>query len=250
MRLPSVNLQKTTPPTFYFHGLPGSTAELRLLTCDVAPKIEVLHPLDFSRFEATEPMNGRVRIIGFSLGAFSAVRLAAMKPKWVKELILISPAAPLETGDYLPRMAGASVFKTAKRSKLGFAALTAMQSVLAAIAPRLLLHQMFAESCEKERALLSDPAFVSILMDGLKSSLGANAHMYRKSVRSYVGPWAKDLKLVQCHCRIFHGEKDNWAPVEMAKALAAALPSEPELRIEEGLGHYSTLAKTLPSVLR
>lgn len=249
MPLPSVNLKKSDPSTCYFHGLPGSAAELRLLNRDAGPKIEVIHPLDFRRFEGAEPSLGKVRIVGFSLGAFSALRLAALKPQWVKELILISPAAPLETGEYLHRMAGAPVFKTAKNSKLGFAALTAIHSVLAAVTPRLLLRQIFAESCDKERALLNDPVFVSILIDGLKNSLGANASLYRKTVRSYVGPWADDLKAVRCHCRIFHGERDNWAPMEMAKAIADGLPSEPELIIEEGLGHYSTLAKTLPSVL-
>ena len=110
MRLPSVNLKKSDPSTCYFHGLPWSAAELRLLNRDAGPKIEVIHPLDFRQFEGAEPSSGKVRVVGFSLGAFSALRLAALKPQWVKELILISPAAPLETGEYLDRMAGAPVF--------------------------------------------------------------------------------------------------------------------------------------------
>ena len=234
---------------FYFHGLPGSSAELRLFDNAIAEQIEVLHPLDFDRFQNTEAAHGPYRIIGFSLGAFSALRLAATKPERVKELILISPAAPLEIGNFLPDMAGAPVFRTAQSSALALAGLTSIQSVATALAPQWLIKQLLAETCETEQALLKDPAFVSVLIDGLKSSFGPKAGLYRKAVRSYVRPWANDLQQIHCPCKIIHGDKDTWAPVEMAKALSDALPGQTELLIKNDLGHYSTLIRTLPSII-
>lgn len=233
----------------YFHGLPGSPDELALLEQSDLNVPEVLDPLDFGSFDQRYESQTPVTVIGFSLGAFSALKLAISRPKSVAELVLISPAGPLEMGPFLDQMAGAPVFKTAKANSLAFALLTAAQALMAHISPWFLLNQMFANSCEAEQALLNNPEAVKCLTKGLTHSLWGIAPLYRQTVGEYVQPWEAELSKVQCPCQVFHGELDDWVPIEMARALFDRLPRGSHFQKEEGMGHYSTLIKVLPTIL-
>lgn len=244
-----MNEVSTRPGTVYFHGLPGSARELELMSNPNACRPEVWAPLALSAPGDSADHGTPVRVIGFSLGAFSALKLAAARPDKVSELILISPAAPLELGPFLDQMAGAPVFKAARASRTGFALLTALQAVAAHVAPRFLLQQMFANSCAAEQALLQDPQAVDCLTDGLKHALWQAAPAYRQTVRSYVSPWEAEVSRVACPCQIYHGKLDDWVPLGMAEALAAHMAQESQLHALDGLGHYSTLIKVLPDLL-
>lgn len=209
----------------------------------------VLDPLDFEVFDRRNDFEDPVKVIGFSLGAFSAIKLAASKSEAVSELILISPAAPLEIGPFLDQMAGAAVFKAAKAGSIAFALLTAVQALAAHAFPDFLLKQMFAQSCAAETALLRSPHAASVLKSGLRQALWTSAPLYRRAITEYVQPWEADLSRVQCACRIYHGALDNWVPLPMAEALHERLPVGSRFQAEEALGHYSTLIKVLPEVL-
>jgi len=237
------------PDTVYFHGLPGSHRELRLARCPDGAEPAVLDPLDFQALDRLALRAGPLRVFGFSLGAFSALRAAASRPGHVAELVLVSPAAPLGLGAPLKRMAGAPVFRLARSNTAGFAALTALQALAGTLAPHRLLKAMFAGSCAADRALLDQPGSVEDLAFGLKHALWHKAPLYRATVRAYVGDWENELSRVRCPCRIFHGELDDWVPLGMAEALAATLPQGAELHVEPGLGHYSTLLRVLPEAL-
>ena len=108
---------------------------------------------------------------------------------------------------------------------------------------------MFANSCDAEKALLQNPATVRCLANGLKHALWDAAPLYRRTLKEYVQPWETELSRVRCPCQVFHGELDNWVPVEMAQALFDRLPAGSQFQLEKGLGHYSTLIKVLPSIL-
>lgn len=233
----------------YFHGLPGSPDELALLERSDLNVPEVLDPLDFGAFDRRHDAQTPATVIGFSLGAFSALKLATLRPTSVAELVLISPAGPLEMGPFLDQMAGAPVFKMAKANSLAFALLTAAQALAAHISPRFLLNQMFANSCDAEQALLNNPNAVNYLTKGLRHSLWGAAPVYRRTVSEYVQPWEAELSKVQCPCQVFHGELDDWVPIEMARALFDRLPAGSHFRKEEGMGHYSTLIRVLPTIL-
>ncbi len=233
----------------YFHGLPGSAAELTLVGSGRGRLPWVCDPLDYQRFAERAETLGPQRVIGLSLGAFSALQMAVHHPDAVSELVLISPAAPLELSAQASAMAGAVVFKAAKANRFVFAMLTFAQAALAIGSPRLLLGQMFANSCPAEKVLLQNPKFTRCLALGLRDSLWTNASTYRRAVRAYVEPWSQDLERVRCPCTLIHGELDDWVPLGMAMALAEYLPMKASPLVEEGLGHYSTLLKALPLVL-
>ena len=146
----------------YFHGQPGSPAELGLVgAADLAARLGV-QAADRALDDPAPGFQGRiaataaalaahaspVRLIGFSLGAFVAMevalRLADTAPDLPVSLDLVSPAGPLALGDFLPRMAGGPVFRLARDAPAAFDALTAVQGLVAGLAPGWLVGRLFA----------------------------------------------------------------------------------------------------------
>nr|WP_254899252.1 alpha/beta hydrolase [Thalassococcus arenae] len=187
--------------------------------------------------------DGPVHLVGFSLGAACALRLAALAPDKVKRVTLISAAAPLELGDFLPHMAGAAVFRAA-RSHDRLAALTRVQSVLARMSPGLFARLLINGADPADRSLFRDPAQMAVLKRSLAEGLGDNRDAYLRELAAYVRPWAGHLPRVAAPVTLVHGTADRWAPFAMAEALAQALP-DATLRPASGRGHYTTLVDAL-----
>lgn len=231
----------------YCHGLPGSGAEIAHLIPKGRPTPRIIGPqasADFADQDAAP-----VHIIGFSLGAMCALKLAAQYPERTARLSLIAPAAPLELGDFLPHMAGAPVFKMAQRGALPFRLFTRLQSIGAAIMPVQILKTMFVGSPQSDLDLLTDPQFMEALKQGLRASFGRGRAAYCAAVLDYVQPWAACLAQITCPVEIYHGTADNWAPPEMASALAEAISGPAEIHRLPELGHYAALQKALPDIL-
>lgn len=238
-------------PLFYCHGLPGSSAEISAFIVDRPDLINVLGPLDFAAFETaiSRSKNPKAHLIAFSLGAMTALKIAAHYPDAVERVTLIAPAAPLELGNFLPHMAGEPVFNMAAKGRTAFGLFTAVQRMGVAFAADRVVKTMFAGSPKSDQNLLSNPDFKTTLIEGLKTSLGPTRTAYSNAVLTYVQPWAHDLKNIECPVSIHHGTADNWAPINMSKALAQAIPSDVTLMDYEGLGHYSTLQAAFPRIL-
>lgn len=237
--------------TVYCHGLPGSAEEIEALVPLGVPSPHVLAPLDIEGFDQlmSEPSEPGAHVIGFSLGAMSAIRLAAQRPDKVRELTLIAPAAPLELGDFLPNMAGKPVFTAAKLGAIPFKMFTALQHLGVSVVANKIIQTMFAGSPAADMDLLSQPIFRAALIAGLKQSLGEQNKAYRQAIIQYVNPWAHILNYIKCPVTLHHGTEDNWAPIEMALALKREISADVELIKYPSLGHYSTLHKALPTVL-
>jgi len=239
----------------YCHGLPGSPEELSAFET-LAP-VSHIHALDrlghhsgeyeksvlaaFDRMGVDEP----VTLAGFSLGAMSALHIAAERGALIRKLILISPAAPLELGDFLPSMAGRPVFEAAQAGDWSLRLFTAAQASLFGLAPQLALKTMFRASPDADLALLSSMRFVDVVLQGLRTCLGRRQAAYRNELRAYVRPWAHILDRVLCETEIWSGASDDWTPIAMGKALKARLGDGAVLHVCPGLGHYSTLCRAL-----
>lgn len=237
--------------TIYCHGLPGSAREISMLVDNNEAAILVVGPNDIERFETLISSNNIevAHVIGFSLGAMTAIEIAEKYPQLSKKLTLIAPAAPLELGNFLPYMAGRPVFRAAQQGAIVFRIFTFLQNLTLSLAPKQLILSMFSESPLADRKLLEDPDFQTALIDGLQSSLNENSRAYRSRVCRYVKPWAEILDRIQCPVIIHHGEEDNWAPISMSHALVEAIRSPVDLVPYPKLGHYSTLHSALPSIL-
>jgi pimeloyl-ACP methyl ester carboxylesterase len=222
----------------YIHGLPGSAEEFSAFHDD-----EVWHLKPFGSKEFAEHYDRKKQytIIGFSLGCMTAIEIVGRYSKNIDQLILISPAAPLELGDFLNDMDGRFVFKAAKTSSTLFWLLTFGQNLLAQFAPNFLINKMFGESCMAELELLKNSKFISAFQNGLRQSMGRERRDYRKTIQRYTQPWASEITKVTCPIQIWHGRADTWAPHAMSEALERSFQAPCELISCEGLGHYATL---------
>ena len=194
----------------------GGAAELGLVPGVDLPVLPRDAP-SFAQLALSLPA-GPLNLNGFSLGAACALRLAVLAPDKVAKLTLISAAAPLKLGDFLPDMAGAPVFRAA-RSAGRMRALTQAQSVLAFMGPGLFARLLARASTAEEHALITSTPVVRALQDGLVAHRAA----YLREVIAYVMPWARHLPHVRAQTQMIHGTEDCWASPDMARALQAAL---------------------------
>jgi len=251
----------TTPSTgrvVYLHGLPGSEQEAlaALGTASLPACVQVLDRLgaagkdaDAAVLAAFDATGGEPCVlVGFSLGAMWALKLAALRPERVSRIVLVSPAAPLELGNFLPSMAGRAVFETAQRGLWLLSALSAVQSLVTRWASDTLIAGMFQGSASAEIDLSQQPAFRRALLSSLRTCLAKHRPAYHRELMAYVRPWASTLGQVRCDVQILHGDADTWAPLAMARALKANLAGRVDLVVCSNQGHFSTLHQHLSAV--
>ena len=189
-----------------------------------------------------------VTLIGFSLGAFVALRTAACMTTPPTAIHLVSAAAPLESGDFLDGMAGQAVFRMAAQRPALFRRMTAVQGWLAAHAPRLLFNMLFASAAGADRDLAQDPSFRAGMAPLLRRALGPDRAGYLRDVAAYVTPWADRLPAIIAQTLIWHGSADTWSPPAMAACLAELIPGASDPRMLPGLSHYSCLFTAAPEI--
>lgn len=253
------------PLAVYFHGAPGGPGEcarfddearargVRLVCIDrsaVAADLEG-EPYFQSLAREVDALAGAgpVILIGFSLGAFVALRTAPYLAARVAAIHLVSAGAPLESGDFLDGMAGKAVFRMAGRSPRLFRRLSRVQGWLTAHAPGVLFRMLFASAAGRDRDLAGDEGFRTEIGAVLKGALACGADGYVRDVEAYVRPWASRLAEVTADTRIWHGSHDNWAPPGMAHRLQALVPGVSRIEIMPGLSHYSCLFEAAPRIL-
>ncbi|MFA5921978.1 MAG: alpha/beta hydrolase [Methylococcaceae bacterium] len=251
----------------YFHGVPGATEECAVF--DVYGKENGLTFICFDRFTIDSSIVGeayyqflareiskladgkQADVVGFSIGAFIALQTCRYLPDGVKNLHLISAAAPLEAGDFLNAMAGKQVFQMAKTFPALFVLLSYWQRLLALLFPNTLFHLLFASAAGKDKVLAANPDFNASISKTIKSCfLGSHVRGYVRDIKAYVHPWETTLSEVSVNTHIWHGAEDNWSPKMMAEYLKSAIPGCSHIEIVEGLSHYSCLYQAMPKICR
>lgn len=228
----------------YLHGLPGGPEELTLAGVTLPVLNRAGSEDEIAARVLSNAADGPLHLVGFSLGAALALRLAPLlRPA---KIDLIAPAAPLELGNFLPDMAGAPVFKAARHA-LAFRALTAVQSAGWRLAPEVMLNTLFASAPPADRDFLTFETR-KILISSYRACLTQHRAVWLREVQAYVRPWSTALPLISCPVSIWHGTADTWSPFAMAGALAKALPDAQVLPLP-GLGHYTSLCHALPRIV-
>lgn len=237
-------------PIAYFHGMPGGPGEWDLLA--PATLQEGAFALDRNSPNrdglALVDLPEKVTVIGFSLGAPPALRLARQLGERVEALHLVSPAAPLQLGSFLPDMAGGALFALAARQPRLFRLVVAAQGLLARLAPALLLGRLFASAQGGDARLWADPGFRTGLAAVLRAGLGRDARGFAAEVAAYIEDWRDELAApLPMPVTIWQGSDDNWTPPAMAHALHASLPGS-RLVMLDGCSHYSALHTALARI--
>jgi pimeloyl-ACP methyl ester carboxylesterase len=248
----------------YFHGAPGGIGEAQILHADATQ--HGLRVICQDRFAIEKSIVGeryfqmladdikslaqgaQVDIIGFSIGAFVALQVSRLMPEQVRNLHLISPAAPLEGGDFLKSMAGGKVFWLAKNMPLAFKLLSYWQGLLAVIAPKLLYGMLFSSAVAGDKELAASTNFIKFLCPVLRECFCGNVPGYLRDVQAYVLPWQASLQKIWVKTQLWHGDQDNWSPKEMSEYLQTQLPHCLEVHRMQGLSHYSALCAVTPQI--
>ncbi len=251
-------------PALYLHGAPGAPVEAELIAGAAHEQRVALHavsradipfgggPADYldRLTEVVARLDGgrRLPIIGFSIGAALALRVAARLKGDAGPLRLLSAAGPLDVPDAFEGMgAGKRVFRSAQAGGAGFAMTVAAQALLARRAPELLRRLLFAGAAPSDRALATSADGQARLARVFAAAWADGGHAYRRDLTAYVEPWAAELDAVTAPVELWHGTDDNWAPIAMARGIARRLPAA---RLHEAKGgHYTTLIAQAPQAL-
>jgi pimeloyl-ACP methyl ester carboxylesterase len=249
----------------YFHGAPGAPEECAIF--DLYAKEQGLKFICFDRFHGDYSIAGdayyqllaqqilkhaagkKVDVVGFSIGAFIALQTCRYLGNGVRNLHLISAAAPLDAGDFFEAMAGKQVFQLAKTAPILFVLLSYWQGVLALLFPNALFRLLFASAVGGDKALSVDHEFQSSITKILRSCFIGRIQGYVRDIKTYVQPWKDTLSGIGVSTHIWHGAEDNWSPVSMADYLQSAIPDCVSTEFS-GLSHYSCLYRAAPEICR
>jgi pimeloyl-ACP methyl ester carboxylesterase len=248
--------------TIYLHGQPGSADELALFGEHVARNSSDWHVLDRTpdgagdarhsmllaararRFAAGRP----IRLIGFSMGGWEALHLAAHMGRDVSAIDLIATAARPRDGRYPDAMVGKPLFELARDHPALFGGLTRLQGWSASIAPALVGRALFAQAKGGDRELALQPAFRAGMSRLLRASLCGPAAAYRRDITAYVDGGEPDWAVITAPVTMWHGDADNWAPIALAEQLSQRLPTLAAFHRLPGVSHYGALAHVLATI--
>ncbi|GHB31349.1 hypothetical protein GCM10007094_19840 [Pseudovibrio japonicus] len=258
--------QKPLKLIYFCHGVPGSEHDSVFLQDALPAGVELVaanllaaqgDPKEACVRQFDEMTAGyeeaKVHLVGFSIGTMAAAHIAQARPERVAKLTLVSSAAPLTLGDFLPKTAGAPVFKIARSSPRLLTVLIVLQGLLFRMRPTVLLKGLFAKCGAQEKELIERPEVASVLQAGLANSLVRHHESYAAYLKAYVSDWSAILPDIRCPTELWHGAADTWTPSEMAWAIKEALPTDAQLHIVDRAEHYSTLqafGNTLGEALR
>jgi len=248
----------------YFHGAPGSPEECSIF--DKHAKEHGLNIVCYDRFSIDSSLQGQdyykfladaiidkangeqVDLIGFSIGCHAAIEVSLHLETTVRNLHLISAAAPLDADNFLDGMAGKIVFSIAMKQSTIFTLLSYWQALIAKLAPSILFKMLFASSTGEDKELSKTTAFKGYITPVLTHCFNINVKGYIREITQYVIPWKESMLKCNSNTHIWHGISDNWSPVSMAHYLKENMSASANLELIAGLSHYSCLYTVVPKV--
>jgi pimeloyl-ACP methyl ester carboxylesterase len=251
-------------PVLYFHGTPGAPEEAELIATAARDQGLELWAVDRLRIAAgtrgaayldavAQQIRGlsgghRLPIVGFSIGAALALRIAARIGRDAGPLFLLSTAGPLDLPGAFDGMgAGARVFRSARANGAGFALAAFGQALLARRAPAVMTRLLFAGADAADRAFARSTCGRALLPRLYARAWADGGRSYQRDLLAYVEDWSGELAGVTSAAELWHGSGDTWAPIGMADGVAARLAAA---RLHTGSGgHYSTLIHQGPAAL-
>jgi len=252
-------------PLFYFHGVPGAAVEAAMLhQAAFAHGIKLLvverdlpgelssaaHLQQLAQQISDRAEDQPIRLLGFSIGACLALRVAALLGERVAAVYLLSAAAPLEIPSNSVGMgAGRYTFLWAQHYPRLFRVFAWYQALLAKVSPRLLLKLLFSGAGGKDPELLHQADTQAWLADIQRACFKHGTNSYVRDVKLYVAPWAAELDKVTAAVSLWHGEADNWAPIAMSIYLQEHLRTTSAVTRCAEQAHYSCLLENAQAVM-
>ena len=248
----------------YFHGAPGAPEECAIF--DRFAKENNLNIVCYDRFSINSSLknqayyqkladaiidkaNGQqVDLIGFSIGCHAAIETSLYLQGKIRNIHLISAAAPLDAANFLDGMAGKMVFLMAMKHSTAFTLLSYWQALLAKLLPSVLFKMLFASAAGKDKELSKTSAFIGYATPLLTHCFKFNVKGYIREINQYVSPWKESALKCNANTHIWHGTSDNWSPIDMANYLKDNISGPTTLETMQGLSHYTCLYAAAPKV--
>jgi pimeloyl-ACP methyl ester carboxylesterase len=200
--------------------------------------------------------------MGVSTGASYALALAALAPERVSAVLLMCGITDMRwpeahtamshgvesTHDIwsAPDRAGALAFATDMWGDDGLKQFAQASEMLAAVDDLT-----SAPLGSGDMALFADAAFLTGMMDMMRDAFARFGAQGYADDRFADGPrfgWSSfDVGAVRCPVTILHGAEDAVVPVALPRHTAELIPHA-ELRIVDGLGHFSIGGEALPTL--
>jgi pimeloyl-ACP methyl ester carboxylesterase len=250
--------EPTGRTVFYLHGTPGAPEEAAWLAA--AAQANSLRILALQRDSLDLRVQGEayiaeltaqvlrlageqpVHLLGFSIGASLALRVAAQLPTPAAGVWLVSAAAPLEwPASWQGMGAGRYTFAMAQKYPRLFRLVGAYQGWLARHCTGLLLGTLFQGARGADASLLGQAAAREQLRHVQQQAFAGGAGAYLRDVRAYVEPWSACVPRVRAPLQLWHGDQDNWAPVTMLQGLLENFTAPAQVHWLAGRSHYSCL---------
>lgn len=245
----------------HLHGAPGSRREQHLVFPDEVLTRFGIRAVSVDRpgYGNTDPLPGsrpdraqdvlavadalgidRFALVGVSSGGTNALTLAALAPKRVHRLVLLSAQMPYDDDEAIaalqPGQSFGLPYLRGGRSEL-------IEQYFADVRASTLANPVagFEETTRtlsaREQAWYSQPwvrdAFVADMQEGLRVS----AEGYLDDALTSVRPFEVDVSTVQCPVRAVHGTLDDWEPLANLRRILAQV-ADAQLFLLEGMNHF------------
>jgi|TARA_B110000908_G_scaffold169366_1_gene226371 hypothetical protein len=165
----------------------------------------------------------------------------------IRNIHLISSAAPVNKGDVINHMAGGLVFKLAMDRPLSFRLLTYWQKVMAVLAPKMLVCKLFSSAAGKDHKLIKARHFRHHITAVLKHCSKNGSKGYLRDINFCIN-WADDIDTQASSVQRYHGTDDHCSPFSMAKYLCEATHYDAHFEAMKGLSHYFYLCVAAPKI--
>ncbi len=252
-------------PVLVCHGVPGSrhlgrtlAVPARLIVPD-RPGYGLSDPkpgrsvADWAE-DALELMDGlgvsRFDVFGISGGApYVCAVLAALGAR-VRRAAVFSGIGPLYLPHALEGMdpVQAAILRVARRAPRALGPLAAQQAAHLQQDPEAVVRQIVASLPAYDQILLQESRAV---YDGLVETQREGSRRLEGPIEdaiAFVRPWGVDFSRIASPLRLWHGDRDETAPLHLAAVLAEKVPGA-QLTVIPGAGHIGTL-RHLPEAVR
>lgn len=253
------------PPVLVCHGIPGSRHLGRTFTVPA----RLIVP-DRPGYGLSDPRPGRsvqdwvqdaralldhlelqtFHVFGISGGAPYVCAVAAAFGIRVRRGAIFSGIGPLYLPHALQGMdpVQAAILRVARRAPRALGPLAAQQASHMQQDPEATVRQIVAALPAYDQALLQESRAV---YEGLVETQREGSRRLEGPIEdaiAFVRPWGVDFTSIRSPIRLWHGDRDETAPLRLARILAESIPGA-QLTVVPGAGHIGTL-RHLPEAVR
>jgi pimeloyl-ACP methyl ester carboxylesterase len=259
-------------PIFYFHGSPSTRLEWRLFGSDALANklnIRVIVPdrpgLGRSEFQpgrrignwpddvlalADQLKLARFAILGYSGGGPYAAACALKIPERLTRVGIVSGTAPFDEPGLSAGINPTNLqFMRLARTKPWLSRLTLrLMGLVVRFTPRQFIEGAIATLPVPDQAVLARPDFRQGFIAMIREALLAGPRGAQWDAALMVSLWDFRPQDIQLAVYLWHGEKDENAPLAMGRFMADAIPNS-QVRFYPDEGHLSLMSKYIEEIL-